>query len=294
VRNQRESYQLMLDDARQEQALLWHDDDLEGLEILHASYLTHSFARHTHDTFAIGLIEAGAGAFDSRGTTHIARASTIFVIHPDEVHNGYAAAPSGWTYRMLYPDPALFEHFGLEAPRGSHALPFFPHTIIEDTYLHGLLLALHALLEHPSDRLARETTLSLTLSYLVTAHAASPPHPPLVRREQRAVALVKDYLHAYYAEPVSLDQLAAIAQLHPFSLIRAFRTEVGLPPHAYLTQVRINRARHLLRAGMPVAQVAFATGFADQSHLTRHFKHHVGVTPGRYAHPVRNVQDPHL
>lgn len=121
----------MLDDARQERALLWHDDDLEGLEILHASYLTHSFARHTHDTFAIGLIEAGAGAFDSRGTTHIARASTIFVIHPDEVHNGYAAAPSGWTYRMLYPDPALFEHFGLEAPRGSHALPFFPHTIHE-------------------------------------------------------------------------------------------------------------------------------------------------------------------
>src|SRR5260370_30490148 len=153
----------MQDSARKEQALLWHDDDLEGLEILHASYVTHSFARHTHETFAIGLIEAGAGAFASRGTTHIARASTIFVIHPDEAHDGYAAAPSGWTYRMFYPAPALFERFGLEARRCSHALPFFPNTIIEDEHLRDLLVALHALLEHPSDRFDPETPLSLTL-----------------------------------------------------------------------------------------------------------------------------------
>jgi hypothetical protein len=67
-----------------EQALLWYDDDLDGLEILHASYVIHSFVRHTHETFAIGLIEAGAGAFASRRTTHIARASNIFVIHQQE------------------------------------------------------------------------------------------------------------------------------------------------------------------------------------------------------------------
>lgn len=158
----------------------------------------------------------------------------------------------------------------------------------------ALLFALHALLERPSDRLARETALSMTLSYLVNTHAASAPHPPSMRREQRAVAWVKDYLHAHYAEPVSLDQLAAIVQLHPFSLIRAFHAEMGLPPHAYLTQVRISRARHFLREGMSVAQVALETGFADQSHLTRHFKHHVGVAPGRYAHPIRNVQDRRL
>jgi AraC-like DNA-binding protein len=282
----------MPDDARKEQALLWRDDDLGSLEILHASYITHTFARHTHETFAIGLIEAGAGAFASRGTTHIARASNIFVIHPDEVHNGYAATQSGWTYRMFYPDLALFQRFGPEARRCSHARPFFPHTIIEDEHLRGLLLTFHTLLEQPSsDRLARETALSLTLSYLVTAHAASPPHPPSVSREQRAVVWVKDYLHAHYAQPVSLDQLAAIVQLHPSSLIRAFHAETGLPPHAYLTQVRISRARPLLREGMSVAQVALETGFADQSHLTRHFKHHVGIAPGRYAHPVRNVQD---
>ena len=281
----------MADFTRKEQAFLWQDDDLEGLDILHASYVTHTFARHTHETFAIGLIEAGAGAFSSRGTTHIARASNIFIIHPDEVHDGYAAAQNGWTYRMLYPNPALFQRFGPEVRRSSHTLPFFPQTIIEDEHLHVLLLTFHILLEQPSDRLARETALSLALNHLITTHAASPPSSPSVGHEQRAIAQVKDYLHAYYAQPISLEQLAIMVQLHPFSLIRAFRTWTGLPPHAYLTQVRISHAKRLLREGMSIAQVALETGFADQSHLTRHFKHHVGVPPGRYAHPVRNVQD---
>lgn len=281
----------MADFIRKEQAVLWRDNDLEGLDILHASYVTHAFARHTHETFAIGLIEAGAGAFASRGTTHIARASTIFIIHPDEVHDGYAAVQNGWTYRVLYPDPALFQRFGPEVQRPSHALPFFPQTIIEDEQLRGLLLTLHLLLEQPSDRLARETALSLALNYLLTTHAASPSSPPSVGHEQQAIAQVKDYLHTSYAQPISLEQLASMVQLHPFSLIRAFRTQTGLPPHAYLTQVRVSHAKRLLREGMSVAQVALETGFADQSHLTRHFKQHVGVPPGRYAHPVRNVQD---
>jgi AraC-like DNA-binding protein len=281
----------MADCTKKEQAFLWRDDDLEGLEILHASYVTHTFARHTHETFAIGLIEAGVGAFASRGTTHIARASNIFIIHPDEVHDGYAAAQNGCAYRMLYPDPALFQRFGPEARRPSHALPFFSRTVIEDEDLRGLLLALHLLLKQPSDRLARETALSLALGYLLITHAASPSSLPTVNREPRAIAWVKDYLHACYAQPVSLEQLAIMVQLHPFSLIRAFRAQTGLPPHAYLTQVRISHAKRLLREGKPVALVALETGFADQSHLTRHFKQHVGVPPARYAHPVRNVQD---
>jgi transcriptional regulator GlxA family with amidase domain len=195
---------------------------------------------------------------------------------------------------VLYPDPALFQHFGLESKRPSDAFPFFPHTIIEDEHLRALLHSLQRLLEQPSDRLARETALSLVLTHLVTAHAASPPHPLPVSREQRVIRWVKDYLHAYYAQSISLDQLAAEVQLHPSTLIRAFHAEIGLPPHAYLTQVRIRHARHLLLTGMPVAQVALETGFADQSHLTRHFKHHVGVAPGQYAHSVRNVQDRYL
>src|SRR5436309_3146946 len=82
------------------------------------------------------------------------------------------------------------------------------------------------------------------------------------------------------AGPPTLDELAAAAGMSPFALLRAFRAETGLPPHAYLNQLRVRLARQLLDAGLPPAQVAADAGFADQPHLTRHFKRAVGVPPG--------------
>ncbi|MDF1506423.1 helix-turn-helix transcriptional regulator, partial [Roseisolibacter sp. H3M3-2] len=90
-----------------------------------------------------------------------------------------------------------------------------------------------------------------------------------------------------FARPLSLAALADAAQLAPARLARAFRAEVGLPPHAYLELVRVEQAKSRLRRGDPIADVAFATGFADQSHLTRRFRRVVGVTPGVYARANR-------
>ena len=68
----------------------------------------------------------------------------------------------------------------------------------------------------------------------------------------------------------------------PYALIRAFRAETGLPPHVYLNQLRVRQARRLLDRGVPPARAAAEAGFADQAHLTRHFKRIVGVPPGAY------------
>jgi AraC-like DNA-binding protein len=83
-------------------------------------------------------------------------------------------------------------------------------------------------------------------------------------------------------DPPALDDLAEAVRTRPFSLLRAFKEATGLPPHAYLTTVRVRRARELLDLGMPPARVAAEVGFTDQAHLTRHFKRAVGVTPGAY------------
>jgi transcriptional regulator GlxA family with amidase domain len=89
-------------------------------------------------------------------------------------------------------------------------------------------------------------------------------------------------IHDRWDENVSLDELARQARLSRFSLIRAFRRHVGMPPHAYQLRVRIHRCRSLLVAGLPLAQIASLGGFADQSHFTKTFKKVLGVTPGRY------------
>ncbi len=78
----------------------------------------------------------------------------------------------------------------------------------------------------------------------------------------------------------------------PFALLRAFRDAYGLPPHAWLTDARVRRARQLLDAGTAPAEAAVAVGFTDQPHLNRHFTRIVGVPPGAYQRERKNVQDP--
>lgn len=92
-----------------------------------------------------------------------------------------------------------------------------------------------------------------------------------------------DYVKRHFAEPIPLQTLAALAGLSPWRFSIVFRRHMGVPPHRYISLCRIERARELLRQGMSAAAVADACGFYDQSHFSRHFKHHCGMTPGQYA-----------
>ncbi len=94
---------------------------------------------------------------------------------------------------------------------------------------------------------------------------------------------VREYLIAHHADDVRLDDLAHLTGLDPLRVLRTFRTATGLPPYAFLTGVRVARAKELLAAGVPIAQVALDVGFADQSHLSRQFKRLTGLTPSRYS-----------
>lgn len=266
-----------------EKVRFWRDPALSDLELLRATYITHSFSPHTHEGFAIGVIIDGTEAFAYRGTRYAAPAGSIVVIQPGEVHTGYAATAAGWSYRMFYPAAALVQKAASEVAGRESLLPFFPTPVIEDKQLAECLSRLHLVLETATERLERESCFLWALAQLVTRYAD--PHIELrsVGRENQPVKRVQEYLGAHFAENVSLEQIAALADLSPFHLIRVFRRQVGLPPHAYLTQVRIKKAKILLALGEPIAQVAIKTGFVDQSHLTKHFKRVVGVTPGKYV-----------
>ncbi|MBW4695978.1 MAG: AraC family transcriptional regulator [Lyngbya sp. HA4199-MV5] len=141
--------------------------------------------------------------------------------------------------------------------------------------------------------LAQETQLLWTLVSLIRVHAEMPPINRQHRREKtvpQAVHQVRDYLEANYTENPSLSQLSMLTHISPFHLSRIFCDAVGLPPHLYLTHVRISRAKKLLDQGMAIAQVAQAVGFANQSHLNRHFKRVMRITPKQYQNS-KNVQD---
>ncbi|MBD2099646.1 AraC family transcriptional regulator [Leptolyngbya sp. FACHB-261] len=276
--------------SEREQVKFWRTPDLGNLELMRATYITHSFPRHSHDSFGIGIIEQGALRFNCEDKAHIIPAGNLILINPGQVHHGHAATASGWTYRIIYPEATLLQQALSELNERRCELPYFPNADIHDHNLAQLLLRLHQTLETPTTLLERESRLVLTLTQLIARHAGERPTWQ-IGREQQAVRWVRQYLEAHYAENVSLQQLAQLTQLKPLRLLRVFRQEVGLPPHAYLTQVRVLRAKALLALNWPIAQVALATGFTDQSHLNRHFKRLVGTTPRQYWLGCKNVQD---
>lgn len=272
-----------------EKTKLWRIPYLNNIELLHATYVTQNFARHAHDGFPLGVIERGALGFYYRGSQVIAPAGSVAVINPGEPHTGHAVADSGWTYRMFYLDTHMLQQAAAQIADRSRDTPFFQADVIRDDYLAGLLHRLHCLLEQPeTPQLEQESRLLLALAQMILRHADDRPGLRDVGQESQAVKRVRDYLEARYPDNISLTDLARIAYLSPFHLTRVFKDEVGIPPHTYLTQVRVKRAKAFLAQGRPIAQAAFETGFVDQSHLTRHFKRIVGVTPGQYRKIVQD------
>ncbi|MBE9178995.1 AraC family transcriptional regulator [Oculatella sp. LEGE 06141] len=273
-----------------EQVSFWRVPEMANLELLQATYITHCFTRHAHDTYAIGVIQQGAEAFAYRGSNHVAPASHIVLINPGEMHTGHAATEAGWTYSMFYPDICLLQQAVQEISQPPHALPFFTQPVVYDPWLTELMVQLHRSLARSAPALEHDSRLLWTLTQLIARHAELRVRLQPVGSEPCAVQQIRAYLEAHYAENVSLDQLAAIANLSPFYLLRSFRRQVGLPPHCYLNQIRLTQAKRLLALEYPISQVAHLVGFADQSHLTRQFKRMWGVTPGQYQ-KSKNVQD---
>jgi len=273
----------------------WRHAGVPGVDLLRARYVTHRYTRHAHETYTFALIEYGIEEFSYGRTLLRAGAGGVALLNPDMVHTGQAGAPEGWAYRVLYPDPGLVG--GVAADLGwRHGTPSFPETVVYDGRSARLLRAAHIAAEH-GDRLASSSLLRAALAGLLQAHARPGDRAGIERgpyRSPAAIAAVRDLLADRLADPPSLDDLAGELGMNPFALVRSFRAETGLPPHAYVNHLRVRLARQLLDSGVAPADVAATAGFADQAHLTRHFKRVVGVPPRayqRYREAGKNVQD---
>jgi AraC-like DNA-binding protein len=269
------------EDEQRERARHWPHPVYANTDLLHARYVTHSFGRHRHQQYVFAVVTDGAEDFDYRGTRHHAVPGTIALVDADAVHTGQPGAPGGWRYEVLYVDPDLVR----EIAGGRR--PSFPQGVTHDPQAAAALLRAHAAAVS-GDRLAASTATRAALE-LAVGRYGRPPRTVELRPDPgaRPVRECVELLHERLVDPPSVDELAELADCSPFALTRAFRRHVGLPPHAYLTQVRVEQARALLSAGGDVATTALAVGFADQAHLTRHFRRHVGVPPARFARERR-------
>lgn len=262
---------------------MWTDPDIEGLLMMRADFTTHEFAPHVHDELVIAVTEGGGSEFRSRGIYEYAEPETVLVFNPGEPHSGRMGWSTRWRYRAFYLGDSVLTQFAEDLGVAREALPRFLTNKLDDRRLCRRFLALHETAERKGSILQKQTGLLSALAKLFAAHGCPAPSPPGLGNETSAVARIREYLSDNYDRHVALKDLARLTEISTFHLIRSFNKEVGLSPHAYLTQVRVRRARELLRRGTAPAEAAADVGFYDQSALNRHFKRVYGVTPGQYA-----------
>ncbi len=250
-----------------------------GLERVEAFFAGHAFEPHRHDTYAIGFTLAGVQAFRYRGAAELSVPGQVFVLHPDETHDGHAGTGAGFRYRILYVEPHVLQ----DALGGAHApLPFVRDAVSTDKRLAATILPALDDLDETLEELRRDQII-LDLAEALAAADPSIARRPLEARHWRAVGKVRALLDATLERAVTSAEMEAVAGLSRYALARHFRACLGTSPYRYLVLRRLDRARSLIRSGARLVDVAAACGFADQSHMTRHFKKTYGLSPGRWA-----------
>ncbi|MFD5779932.1 AraC family transcriptional regulator [Streptomyces sp. NPDC126933] len=266
--------------ASREQARHWRYPELPGVDLLRARYIDKTFLRHTHETFVIAAITEGVEVFHHGGGDQYAGPGSLALINPETPHTGHAQGPEGWRYGAVYPAVDVVASIAAEttAIRGT---PGFTAPVVDDPYTARLV---HRVLRAADEgnALAADTLLRIAVTRLLRSNGGPLPQRPVRGAGARIAARARAVLEERMTDPPSLEQLAATLGSSPFALLRAFKDTYGLPPHTWLTDARVRRARHLLDAGTAPADAAVAVGFTDQPHLHRHFTRIVGVPPGAY------------
>ena len=248
------------------------------------------YDRHWHTTFGMGFIERGAHrSLSGRGMVD-AHAGDVVTSNPGEVHDGRPLGGPSRRWRMVYVEPGVMA--SMSDPAGAAALEMqLTRPVIQDRRLASVLRRLLRRLDRwnaesrpgSAGRLACEESLVLACGLVVRHHSTAAPD----REERSDLRRARERLADDIGNPPSLAELAAVAGLSKYQLLRRFEREYGTTPHGWLRQVRVERARAWIAGGARLAQVSADCGFADQSHMTRAFVRHFGFTPGAWGRAAR-------
>jgi AraC-like DNA-binding protein len=299
-------YVLRVRAARSPEFVRAWDPHVAGVrEVFHARFVDHAYPPHTHQAWTVLIVDDGAVRYALDRHEHGSIGPTVTVLPPHVVHDGRAATTSGFAKRVVYLDPdRLGEHLiGRAVDRPT----------IADAALTRQVQALHGALGRTDDAFEAETRLAFVAERLAAHLAGGPGAINVLDDGARAAgcarcraartadaggagraragpggaahdrtAALRDLLDADLGARPTLAELAERVGASPTHLVRSFAARFGVPPHAYVVGRRVEAARRLLLDGRPPAEVAASVGFHDQAHLTRHFRRHVGTTPGRY------------
>lgn len=271
----------MSDQFADNSTAFYFDQGMPFVEIRHSVYQECSFSKHVHDTFSLGAVLGGQGNVFIRNRSYEIRQNDIIIIRPDEIHSCNPRVGSNWEYLMAHINmdwmkkvlPELARIISMPGPLN----PIFKNYAI----LQSFVMCYKCLKRMPSGQNEESMIVNL-LRLLLGVCNNNCLEAETVKFTPSCINEVKSYLSQNIDRKISLKKLSRAVGISPYYLLRVFSHHVGITPHAYLIQIRINHARTLIREGFPLKEIALDTGFFDQSHFTKVFKRSVGVTPKAY------------
>ena len=254
---------------------------LPAMEILDCTD-PFDFKPHIHDRYVVWINTGCDEHFSLKGNHHVLEQGSIGIFEPGLVHGNGPCVRESRHLRSFYIDATFFEDLGETYGRPGH-LPDF-HYQIRDREIWSALARFHAGMMGKTADLEADVVMLETFWGLIRRHGrAMGLEADGKEGSDHRVQRVVEYFHAHLDSPLRLKELAELAGCTEYHLIRLFRTHVGMPPHAYLLQLRLEKARGMILNGVTISEAALATGFSDQSHLNRKFKQRYGLTPKVYA-----------
>jgi AraC-like DNA-binding protein len=252
---------------------------LPWIEMRAANRSTACYEAHSHDEFSFGIIEQGIADYRNRHRTHRISTGDIVTINPADVH---ACNPEvgTWSYTMLFVETKTMGQVQQEISNNftQDYTPFL-NDLEKNTLLRHRFRSLFSALQEETSALQAQHSF---YEFIEASLAIEPQTREKARKALPNLTRVREKLSDELGHTHQLEELAKEADMSRYQLLRAFKTQYGLPPHAYLMDERVKRAKVMLKAGQSISDIALSLGFSDQAHFQRQFKKKLAVTPKFY------------
>jgi AraC-like DNA-binding protein len=255
----------------------YRDKDLPYFELKVCDTSALSYKKHAHEEYSLGIVAKGKSSFWYDGKSVEVCPRTIVIIPPNLIHSCNPQRDDQWKYKMLFVNSKWIQGF-----MNSEGECLFDQPVVSDIGDYQTFSMVNKKIDSLTSNVSLLEKEASIIAVFEKTIGFSKVRNLTIRKELPKLKVIKEYLYSNFLEKITLDQLEQISGLNKFSIIRLFKEEFKIPPHTYQTLLRINYAKKQLCKYKQIAEVAYETGFYDQSHFQKVFKSHTGVTPDKY------------